>query len=216
MKLLASITVMALAGSVVAVAEGMPVQGAFAVAYTGTANTGGASYCDQTGTILPIAVEAHGDGFTSLGGLSFSLQKGIGFDGTLHGCLTLTAPNGDTLTAVYTGQGGATNTNNFSPAAGMIVFTGGPADSSARPGVQNLLPLLRTSILPATILSGAPRRCKEWRFTYSREGSLFRDLMDRCPDDSHDQTLPITGRRRLSRKTVRARRFISDARFTDL
>ena len=66
MKLLASIAVMAIAGSVVAVAEGMPVQGAFAVAYTGTANTGRASYCDPTGTILPIAVEAHGDGFTSL------------------------------------------------------------------------------------------------------------------------------------------------------
>jgi hypothetical protein len=84
MKLLASIAVMALAGSVVALAEGIPIQGAFAVAYTGTANTGGASYCDPTGTILPIAVEAHGDGSTSLGGLSFSLQKGIGYDGTLQ------------------------------------------------------------------------------------------------------------------------------------
>jgi hypothetical protein len=101
MKLLVSIALMALAGSAVAAAEGMPFQGAFAVAYSGTPNTGGVRYCDPTGTVLPVAVEAHGDGFTSLGGLSFSLQKGLGFDGTLHGCLTLTAPNGDTLTAIY-------------------------------------------------------------------------------------------------------------------
>jgi len=125
MKLLASIAVIALSGPVMAMAEVIPVQGAFAVAYTGTANTGGASYCDPTGTILPIAVEAHGDGVTSLGGLSFSLQKGIGFDGTLHGCLTLTAPNGDVLKAVYTGTSGGFNSNNFATAVGTLVFTGG-------------------------------------------------------------------------------------------
>jgi hypothetical protein len=172
MKLLASIAVMALAGSVVAAAEGMPVQGAFAVAYTGTANTGGASYCDQTGTVLPIAVEAHGDGFTSLGGLSFSLQKGIGFDGTLHGCLTLTAPNGDTLTAVYTGQGGATNTNNFSPAAGMIVFTGGTGRFKGAAGSAKFTATFANFYPELTILAGASAPVQGMAF-YVFEGTLL-------------------------------------------
>lgn len=171
MKLFASIAVMALAGSVVAVAKGMPVQGAFAVAYTGTANTTGASYCDPTGTILPISVEAHGDGFTSLGGLSFSLQKGIGFDGTLHGCLTLTAPNGDTLTAVYTGTEGATNSNNFTPAAGMLVFTGGTGRFKGATGSAKFTASFANFYPELTIVVGASAPLQGMAF-YVFEGTV--------------------------------------------
>jgi len=171
MKLLASIAVIALSGPVMAMAEVIPVQGAFAVAYTGTANTGGASYCDPTGRILPIAVEAHGDGVTSLGGLSFSLQKGIGFDGTLQGCLTLTAPNGDTLTAVYTGSGGATNPNNFAPASGMIVFTGGTGRFKGSAGSAKFTATFANFYPELTILAGASAPVQGMAF-YVLQGTL--------------------------------------------
>jgi hypothetical protein len=171
MKLLALLAMVALAGSIVTATEGMPVQGAFAVAYTGTANIGGASYCDPTGTILPIAVEAHGDGVTSLGGVSFSLQKGIGFDGTLQGCLTLTASNGDTLTAVYTGQGGATNANNFSPAAGRLVFTGGTGRFKGATGSAKFTATFANFYPELTILAGASAPVQGMAF-YVFEGML--------------------------------------------
>ena len=171
MKLFASIAVIALTGPVVVAAEGMPVQGAFAVAYTGTVNTAGASYCDPTGTILPIAVEAHGDGFTSLGGLSFSLQKGIGFNGTLQGCLTLTASNGDTITAVYTGSEGATNANNFSGAAGTLVFTGGTGRFKGATGNAKFTALFATFYPQLTILAGGAAPVQGMAF-YVIEGML--------------------------------------------
>ena len=127
-KLLGSFALAALTitvASKTARAEEQPIHGAFAVTYAGSPNTGGASYCDPTKTVLPIAVEAHGDGYSSLGPLSFSLLKGIGFDGTLHGCLTLTDPEGENLYATYAGIGSAGNANNFSPATGTLTFTGG-------------------------------------------------------------------------------------------
>ena len=154
MKLFASIAVMTLVGPVVAMAEEFPVHGAFAVAYTATVNTAGTSYCDPAGTILPIAVEAHGDGFTSLGGLSFSLQKGIGFDGTLHGCVTLTAPNGDNLTAVYTGSEGTSNTNNFASASGMLMFTGGTGQFKGAAGHASFTATFANFFPQLTILAG--------------------------------------------------------------
>jgi hypothetical protein len=100
----------------------IPVQASFAVAYSATPNVGHASYCGES---LDLAVEAHGDGFSSLGALSFSLLKTISFTGALHGCLTLTAPNGDSLTAIYDGSGVPGNANNFSSASGTLTFTGG-------------------------------------------------------------------------------------------
>jgi hypothetical protein len=170
MKLLASITVMAFS-SAVAVAQGMPVQGAFAVAYSATQNMGSVSYCDPTGTVLPVAVEAHGDGFTSLGALSFSLHKGLGFDGTLRGCLTLTAPNGDTLTGVYTGRSDATNSNNFSPAAGMIAFTGGTGRFKGVTGSAKFTATFANFYPGSSFLSGAPAPLQGMAF-YVFEGTL--------------------------------------------
>jgi hypothetical protein len=80
------------------------------------------TYCG--GTPLPVAVEAHGDGFSTLGALSFSLLKTLG-GGPLHGCLTLATPDGDTLSAIYDGTGTAANSNHFSSATGTLTFTGG-------------------------------------------------------------------------------------------
>jgi hypothetical protein len=100
----------------------VPIQASFVAAYSATPNTGGIAYCG--GTALPVLVEAHGNGFSLLGPLSFSLQKTLGA-GLLHGCLTLSTPDGDNLTATYDGTGNASNANNFSSASGTLTFTGG-------------------------------------------------------------------------------------------
>jgi hypothetical protein len=106
-----------------ATAYDIPLQASFAVAFSGTPNTANTAYCD--GTPGPIKIEAHGDGFSTLGALALSLEKTQ--SGPLfHGCITLTAPNGDSLTAIYDAQGTAPpNANNFSPATGTLTFTGG-------------------------------------------------------------------------------------------
>ena len=105
-----------------AFADGWPFQGSFAVAFSGTPNTAGASYCGAPP--LPRAIEAHGNGFSSLGALSFTLFKTGGPTG-FHGCLTFTALNGDILEATYVGAAVAPNANNFAPASGSLTFTGG-------------------------------------------------------------------------------------------
>lgn len=106
-----------------AFADGRPFQGSFAVAFSGTPNTAQASYCGAP--LLPRAVEAHGNGYSSFGPLAFTLFKTLGPAG-LHGCLTLTAPNGDILEATWVGGPGvAANANKFAPGTGAFTFTGG-------------------------------------------------------------------------------------------
>ena len=103
--------------------EGMPIQGAFAATASVTPNTGGVTYCG--GTALSLAVEANGNGFSSLGALSLSLLKTIDVPGAMHGCLALVSPNGDTLNATYDGTEGVADANGFRPATGTLTFTGG-------------------------------------------------------------------------------------------
>lgn len=99
-----------------------PFNGSFAVAFSGSPNTTGATYCG--GPVGTRVFEVHGTGHTSLGAFSFTLFKTTG-GGLLHGCLTLTAPDGDLLEATYDGSGLAANSNNFSPSSGTLTFTGG-------------------------------------------------------------------------------------------
>jgi hypothetical protein len=104
-------------------AHEVPIQASFAVAFSGSPNTDNVSYCG--GTADPTVIEAHGNGFSTIGPLAFSLQK-TQAGPLFHGCLTLTAPNGDTLTATYDAKGTAPpNANHFSPATGTLTFTGG-------------------------------------------------------------------------------------------
>ena len=135
------LTSLALAAMIFAVApqaaladEGAPFKASFAVAFAGTPNTGTppVTYCG--GAPLLMVVEAHGDGSSTLGPLGFSLQKTSG-GGLFHGCLTLTAPNGDTLTATYDATATApTNANHFTPASGTLTFTGGTGRFSGASG----------------------------------------------------------------------------------
>lgn len=115
--------------------EGTPFKGTFTVAFSVMPNTAGDSFCGSAPT--GVTVEAHGNGHSSLGDVSFSLQKTI-VGPTGHGCLTLTALNGDTLTAIYDLTAGPTNANLFRDATGTLTFTGGTgrfAGTSGNAGV---------------------------------------------------------------------------------
>lgn len=125
-KLLGSMVVAALTLAMVpqnVLAYDLPVQASFTVAFSATPNTNSVAYCG--GAPGPTAIEAHGGGFSTLGALDFSLQKTQ--SGPLfHGCLILTATNGDALTATYDAAGSAPpNANHFAPATGTLTFTGG-------------------------------------------------------------------------------------------
>lgn len=99
------------------------LKGALSATAASSPNTGNAVFCG--GSPLALVVEAHGNGFTSLGPLSLFLQKTIDVPGAMHGCVTLTAPNGDTLNATYDGTESVPNANGFITATGTLMFTGG-------------------------------------------------------------------------------------------
>jgi hypothetical protein len=85
-------------------------------------NTTGVSYCE--GPALGVVVEAHGAGHSSLGDLSLSIQKTV-VGPANHGCVTFTALNGDTLSAIYDLTASTPNANLFRDATGTLTFTGG-------------------------------------------------------------------------------------------
>ena len=115
-------------------------QGSFAVSASATSNVENMAYCG--GPAYNVVVEAHGDGYSSLGALSLSLMKTLQYGGgPMHGCLTLTTPNGDSLQATYDGTEGAANANGFiifKGAKGSAVFTAvfGLPGVSAPPNVN--------------------------------------------------------------------------------
>jgi hypothetical protein len=108
-------------------ADKLRIQAAFTVAFAAGPNTPPVSYCG--GPALDFKVEAHGDGYSSVGALTFFLQKTIGPAGggaIGHGCLTLTTPEGDNLFATYDLTQGQPNENNFvTDGKGKLAFTGG-------------------------------------------------------------------------------------------
>jgi len=125
--LLATITAALLPSTVLA--QGVPIQGAFAVTGAVLPNTGSPQNVYCGGEPLALTVEAHGNGFTSLGPLSFSLLKTVAVPNEsanpIHGCLTLTALNGDALYATYDGTESVPNANGFITGSGTLAFTGG-------------------------------------------------------------------------------------------
>jgi hypothetical protein len=104
--------------------EGAPIKGTFTVAFSVRPNTGGDTFCGGSSDPSGVTVEAHGAGHSSLSDFSFSLNKTI-VGSAAHGCLTLTAPNGDTLTAIYDLTAGPPNANHFRDFIGTLTFTGG-------------------------------------------------------------------------------------------
>lgn len=129
----------------------IPIHASFAVAFSGTPNAQNVAYCG--GTAGPTAIEAHGNGYSTIGPLALSLQK-TQAGPLFHGCLTLTAPNGDTLTATYDAQGTAPpNSNHFSPATGTLTFTGGTGAFSGASGSATFTAVF-DSFYPASSFAG--------------------------------------------------------------
>jgi hypothetical protein len=158
---------------------GVPFKGTFSVAASVTPNTGGVTYCN--GTAHALAVEAHGVGYSTLGALSLSLQKTIDVPGDMHGCLILTAPNGDTLNAIYDGTEDAPNANNFIVSAtGTLTFTEGTGRFRNASGSAHFTGDFSTIYPVSSFLGGTTAPAQVMAF-YSVEGTVL--LHDGHDDD---------------------------------
>ena len=116
--------------------EGAAIKGTFTVAFSAMSNTTGLSYCEGP-ALGGFVVEAHGVGHSSLGDLGLSIQKTI-VGAVMHGCVTFTALNGDTLTAIYDLTEGTPNANLFRDATGTFTFTGGTGRFEGASGYANV------------------------------------------------------------------------------
>jgi len=134
-----------------AFADGWPLKGSFAVSFSTLPNTAAVSYCG--GPAGARDLEAHGNGSTSLGTFSFTLFK-TGGNGVFHGCLTLTAPNGDILEATYdVAPAGPANAHNWGPSAGTLTFTGGTGRFKSASG-SGTFTAMNTIFYPASSWAG--------------------------------------------------------------
>jgi hypothetical protein len=150
--------------------EGVSIKGTFTVAYSGTPNTTGERFCG--GTPLDIAVEAHGSGSSNLGPLSFTLHKTLEATGPLmHGCLVLTAPNGDTLSAIYDGTESVPNSNNFSSGKITLTFTGGTGRFRDAEGSASMTAIF-SNFYPASSFAGGTTAPLQGVAFYSVEGTV--------------------------------------------
>jgi hypothetical protein len=149
--------------------EGVPFKGTFTAAASVTPNTGEVAYCG--GMPLGLAVEAHGAGYSSLGALSLSLQKTIDVPGPMHGCLILTAPNGDTLNAIYDGTECAPNANNFNTGSGTLTLTGGTGRFRDASGSGHFTAVFG-SIYPASSFIGGTGAPLQVMAFYSVDGTV--------------------------------------------
>ena len=137
------------------------IKGTFTVAFSGMPNTTGVSYCE--GPASGVVVEAHGAGHSSLGDLSLSIQKTI-VGSAMHGCVTLAALNGNTLTAICDLTAGTPNANLFRDATGTLTFTGGTGRFEGASGSADV-----TAVFSRT--GGTPAPMRGIAF-YSVDGTL--------------------------------------------
>jgi hypothetical protein len=148
--------------------EGMPIKGTFSVAYSVTPNTAGDSFCG--GTPLGVEVVAYGAGYSTLGPLSFSLKK-TKVGPAFHGCLTLTAPNGDALSAIYDLTAGTSNANSFSSGTGTLTFTGETGRFEGASGSANVS-AVSSNFYPASSFVGGTAAPLQGTGFYSVEGTV--------------------------------------------
>jgi hypothetical protein len=150
-----------------------PFNGSFAVAYTVRPNTAAESYCGAPA--LPAAIEAHGNGHTSLGTFSFTLFK-TGGGGAFHGCLTLVAAGGDSLEATYVAAGLPPNANNFALASGTLTFTGGTGRFKNASGNAVLTAVFANFYPASSFAGGGPANVPlQGLAFYEIEGTILRE-----------------------------------------
>jgi hypothetical protein len=129
-KLLGSLAFAAMSAALTptpGLADGFPFQAAITAAFAGALNTHEVGFCGgPTGpAAFALIANAHGVGFSTLGFLSMTLVKTLNITGPMHGCVTLTALNGDTMSATYDGSEGNPDAFGFQFGAGTLTFTGG-------------------------------------------------------------------------------------------
>jgi hypothetical protein len=151
--------------------EGAPIRATFTVAFAGIPNTAGHSYCG--GAPMAINVEAHGAGSSNFGPLTFSLHKTVDpATGAAHGCLRLTAANGDTLEAIYDLKLGPNNDHQFGLGTdGTLTFTGGTGRFQGASGGAALASVF-TNFYPASSFLGGKPNPIQGVAVYSVDGTL--------------------------------------------
>jgi hypothetical protein len=151
--------------------EGARIQATFTVAFAGIPNTAGASFCG--GAPMAVNVEAHGAGSSNFGPLTFSLHKTVDpATGAAHGCLQLTAANGDTLEAIYDLKIGPKNDHQFALGTdGTLTFTGGTGRFQGASGGAALAAVF-TNFYPASSFVGGAPNPLQGVAVYSVDGTL--------------------------------------------
>jgi hypothetical protein len=151
---------------------GLPIRANFSVAYAGTPNTTGTSFCGGPG--YELNVEAHGGGPSTFGPMLFTLHKTVQAAGPLaHGCLQLSAANGETLNAIYDIDLGAENDHGFGAGSnGKLTFVGGTGRFQGASGTAALGAAF-TIIYPASSFIGGTSAPIQGLATYSVDGTVF-------------------------------------------
>ena len=154
--------------------DGRPFHGSFAVTFGTTLNTGAESFCG--GPVLARVIEAHGNGSSTVGNMTFNLIKGSG-GGVVHGCLTLTAANGDVLEATYIiGGGTAPNVRGFAPAFGTLTFTGGTGRFKNATGSASFTSMNIVFYVASSFAGGGPATAPVQGMAYYEiEGTIHRE-----------------------------------------
>jgi hypothetical protein len=157
---------------------GMPIKAIFSVAYAGTPNTTGTSFCGGPG--YELNVEGHGGGPSTFGPMLFTLHKTVQAAGPLaHGCLELSTANGETLNAIYDIDLGAENDHGFGAGSnGKLTFVGGTGRFQGASGAAALGAAF-TIIYPASSFIGGTSAPIQGFATYSVDGTVFLPAEDR-------------------------------------
>jgi hypothetical protein len=157
---------------------GLPIRANFSVAYAGTPNTTGTSFCGGPG--YELNVEAHGGGPSTFGPMLFTLHKTVQAAGPLaHGCLELSTANGETLNAIYDIDLGAENDHGFGAGSnGKLTFVGGTGRFRDASGTAALGETF-TIIYPSSSFIGGTSAPIQGFATYSVDGTVF------LPEEDH-------------------------------
>jgi hypothetical protein len=156
---------------------GLPIRATFSVAYAGTPNTTGTSFCGGPG--YEVNVEAHGAGTSTFGPLLFTLHKTVQAAGPLaHGCLQLSTASGETLNAIYDIDLGGENDHGFGAGSnGKLTFVGGTGRFQGASGAAALGGTF-TIIYPASSFIGGTSAPIQGFAIYSVDGTLFLPAED--------------------------------------
>jgi hypothetical protein len=147
--------------------DGTAIEASFTVVFTRTLNSNNALYCGTA--FLPAAVVANGAGYSSIGALTFELQKTLASPGAMQGCATLKSPNGDALYANYAGTIEGPN------GQGTLTFTGGTGRFEGATGSATFKGIFVGLYPTLTIFGGGTIPSIQGTAIYSVDGTVYLD-----------------------------------------